>query len=61
MFLALTCLPVLVTPFVAHARDHQPAWGVTGPLGLVLVVALTVLMRGLPGRTARDEIACPPA
>jgi hypothetical protein len=23
-WLALTCLPILVTPFVANARGHQP-------------------------------------
>lgn len=38
-WLALTCLPILITPFVADARDHQPGWAVTAPIGLMLAGA----------------------
>jgi len=63
VFLALTCVPVLVTPVVAVVRGYEPNWGVVGPLGLVLVLALAVLTRGLRGHatgedTTREETPC---
>jgi hypothetical protein len=57
-FLALTCLPVLVTPVVAAVRGHEPSWGVAGPLGVVLLVALAVLARGLRGHITPEEASC---
>ena len=42
-WLALTCLPVLVTPLVADARGHQPGWAVAVPIGVMLLVAGTTL------------------
>lgn len=35
VFLALTCVPILVTPFVAQARGAAPGWAVIPPIGLV--------------------------
>jgi len=58
VFLALTCVPVLVTPIVAVVRGHEPSWGVVGPLGLVLLLALAVLTRGLRGPTPQQETPC---
>jgi len=43
VLLALTCLPILVTPFVAAARGHEPGWAVLVPIGVVLVAVLGVL------------------
>jgi hypothetical protein len=42
-FLALTCLPIIVTPVVAYARGHQPGWAVTVPIGLMLLGSVTTL------------------
>jgi hypothetical protein len=42
-WLALTCLPVIVTPLIADARGHQPGWAVIVPIGVMLLVAGTTL------------------
>jgi hypothetical protein len=42
-WLALTCLPVMVTPLVADVRGHQPGWAVIVPIGVMLLVAGTTL------------------
>lgn len=42
-WLALTSLPILVTPLVAHVRGHEPGWAVTGPIGLVLLACVAAL------------------
>lgn len=52
-WLALTCLPILMTPLVAHARGHQPDWAVIGPVGVILLAslgALAWLVRGARSR-----------
>jgi hypothetical protein len=43
VWFALTCLPILVTPFVAAARGHEPGWAVMVPIGVVLVAVVGVL------------------
>ncbi|WP_328326047.1 hypothetical protein OHA70_37080 [Kribbella sp. NBC_00382] len=43
-WVALTCLPILVTPLVANSRGHEPGWPVMAPIGLLLVLALTALL-----------------
>jgi hypothetical protein len=43
-WIALTCLPILVTPLVANARGHEPGWAVMLPIGILCVVTLTVLV-----------------
>lgn len=45
VWLALTCLPILVTPLVADARGHAAGWAVTVPIGALLVAILAVLGR----------------
>jgi hypothetical protein len=45
LWLALTCLPILINPFVANARGHTPGWAVDVPIGALLVATLTVLAR----------------
>lgn len=57
-FLALTCLPILVTPVVANARGHEPGWAVTAPIGVLLVVTLAVLGQVL--RRAGPGLPAPP-
>ncbi|MHA6781920.1 hypothetical protein ACVGOW_13135 [Pseudonocardia saturnea] len=55
VWFALTSLPILVTPFVAASRGHEPGWAVMVPIGVVLVavlVALATTMRQ-PARPAR--------
>lgn len=55
VFLALTCLPILLTPLVAHARGHNPDWAVTLPIGVVLAATLVVLWRTLRRRTTTPD------
>ncbi|MEZ0075895.1 hypothetical protein [Planotetraspora sp. GP83] len=43
VFLALTGLPIIVTPFVAEARGGEPAWGVLPPIGVITIACLAVL------------------
>jgi hypothetical protein len=45
VWLALTCLPILVTPLVAHARGHAAGWAVTLPIGALFLATLAVLAR----------------
>lgn len=47
-WVALTSLPILVTPLVAAMRGHQPVWAVMVPVGVILagsVAALLSLLR----------------
>ncbi len=44
-WLALTCLPILVTPLVANGRGHTPGWAVMITIGVLLLAILTVLGR----------------
>ena len=50
VWLALTSLPILVTPFIAASRGHEPGWAVTVPIGVVVVAVLGVL-----GTTLRHD------
>jgi hypothetical protein len=55
VFLALTCLPILVTPVVAEARGHTAVWSAVGPVGILFAATLLVLwrfLRAVPGTTA---------
>jgi hypothetical protein len=52
VFLALTCLPIFLTPPVAVARSHEPGWAVLVPIGIVLTATLVILWRTL--RSATD-------
>ncbi len=41
--MALTCLPIMLTPLVMQARDHGSGWWVLPPIGVVLVLLTLVL------------------
>jgi hypothetical protein len=56
-WLALTCLPILVTPLVANARGHPAAWAVMLPIGALLIATLIVLFR-LLRRVGPDVQPC---
>lgn len=45
VFLGLTCLPILLTPFVAHARGDSPGWSVMVPMSIIAVATLVILWR----------------
>jgi hypothetical protein len=47
LFVILTCLPIVITPLVAHLRGHEPGWGVLPPIGIILVATAVVLSRTL--------------
>lgn len=58
VFLALTCLPAMVTPFVAHARGNETGWIVLVPMVLVLATTAVALWRLLQG-TRRTVLPAP--
>lgn len=45
VFVVLTGLPIIITPFVSAARGGEPAWGVVAPLAVITVASLAVLVR----------------
>jgi len=47
LFLALTGVPILATPFVADARGHAVGWTVTIPVGIITATSLALLARML--------------
>lgn len=57
VWIMLTCLPILVTPFIANLRGDEAGWAVMGPIGIMALATLTVLWRVLhtveahPGET----------
>ena len=59
LFLALTCLPVLVTPLVALVDGRSPNWGAVVPLGVVLAATVLVLRRTLRDPRPRDRTVRP--
>ncbi|MCT9932167.1 hypothetical protein N5079_18355 [Planotetraspora sp. A-T 1434] len=62
VFLALTGLPIIVTPFVAEARGDEPAWAVLPPIGVITIACLAVLARLTHGATPprrSDEVRTP--
>lgn len=42
IFLALTCLPILVIPFVAQTRGDAPGWAVMVPISIIAAATLIV-------------------
>ena len=44
-FLALTGLPIMVTPFVAGQRGDTPAWAVLAPIAAVTIISAGLLIR----------------
>lgn len=53
-WLALTCLPILLTPLVADARGHASSWAVTVPISIVLLVTVGALVQLLHDHEGRD-------
>jgi hypothetical protein len=45
IFLGLTCLPILVIPFVAQARGDAPGWMILVPISIIATATLVVLWR----------------
>jgi hypothetical protein len=45
VWLALTCVPILMTTLVANARGHDVAWAVTFPITALLLAILVLLWR----------------
>jgi hypothetical protein len=43
VFLALTCLPILITPAIANARGHDPGWSVIAPISVIASATVLVL------------------
>lgn len=43
--MALTCLPIMLTPVVMDARDHGSAWSILPPIGVVLLLVTLALAR----------------
>lgn len=44
IWVALTCLPILVTPAVAESRGHEAGWTILAPIGLLCILTLAVLL-----------------
>lgn len=49
IFLVLTCLPILVIPFVAQTRGDAPGWAVMVPISIIAAATLIVLWRLIHG------------
>ena len=45
IFLGLTCLPIIVMPFIAQARGDAPGWGILVPISIIATATLIVLWR----------------
>ena len=43
IFLGLTAVPILLTPFVAQAQGHAPIWTIMAPMGIIIVAVLVIL------------------
>lgn len=43
VFMVLTCVPILVTPFVQAVIGQTPAWGLLAPIGLLGLIMLASL------------------
>jgi hypothetical protein len=55
VFLALTALPAMLTPVVAHSRGRPAEWSVLVPLGVIVVLAVGVLWQFLRTAGARGR------
>lgn len=57
VWVVLTSLPILLTPFVAQARGEVPGWPVLVPIGTLVVVTSVILWRLL--RTGDQHSSVP--
>lgn len=55
LFLALTGVPILATPFVANARGDAVSWGVTVPIIIITMASLSILARLLLTVSSRHQ------
>jgi hypothetical protein len=53
VFLTLTAMPILLTPFIAAARGQTPGWAILAPIAVITAASLTVLVRLLFAAHAR--------
>lgn len=53
IFLGLTGLPILLTPFIADVRGESPGWPLLAPMAVVVLASVTLAVRLLG--TARVE------
>lgn len=60
VWLALTCLPILVTLAVANARDHEPNWAVAAPIGILFLATAAVLGQLLGRVSASPAVGSDP-
>ncbi len=44
VFLVLTCVPILITPFVQAAQGDTAVWALSGPIGAVAVLVSATLV-----------------
>lgn len=57
VFLTLTGMPIMLTPFIASARGDTPGWAALPPLAAVTVASLAILMSLLSAaRPAADPV-----
>ena len=57
VFLGLTGLPILLTPFIADARGEPPGWPLLLPMAAIVLASITLAVRLL--RTDRTFVEAP--
>ncbi len=55
VWVGLTSLPILVTPFIANLRGDNPGWPVMVPIGIMALATLAVLWRVLRLAAAQPD------
>jgi hypothetical protein len=61
IFLALTAMPIMLTPFIASARGHTPGWAILAPMAAITIASLTIVIRLLSAaREQRRPLPLPP-
>ena len=56
IFLGLTTLPIILTPFVAQAEGHAPDWSVLVPIGIIALATLALLWRLLHNAGKKSDL-----
>ena len=60
VFLVLTCIPIVMTPWIADARSHAAGWAVMLPIGILLVATTSLLVWTLRSVDRASAAADPP-
>ncbi len=55
VWVELTAVPILVTPFIASLRGDEPGWAVMAPIGVMALATLSVLWRVLRATAAQPR------